>query len=112
MQNKVERVFRRLKAEGKIKIAKDIAMKKWVPNFKAGIFKRMKYNARMNGLSEEDIEFCLLHEEGHFKCPVKKKRMVLFGNLISVILSVYKLFPILWCYRHVSFSFIYSCLGF
>ena len=82
--DKVERVFRRLKAEGKIKIAKDIAMKKWVPNFKAGIFKKMKYNARMNGLSEEDIEFCLLHEEGHFKCPVKKREW--FYLVISSLL--------------------------
>jgi beta-lactamase regulating signal transducer with metallopeptidase domain len=31
----------------------------------------IKYNDRMNELSKEDIEFCLLHEEGHLKNPVK-----------------------------------------
>lgn len=69
--DKVERVYRRLKAEGKIQIARNIVKKKWLPNFKAGMFKRIKYNPLMNELPEDDIEFCLLHEEGHFKHPVK-----------------------------------------
>jgi hypothetical protein len=39
--DKVEEVFLRLKAEGKIQIARDIVIKKSVPNFKAGIFKKI-----------------------------------------------------------------------
>lgn len=83
--DKVERVFQRLKTEGKIQIARDIVIKKSVPNFKAGIFKKIKYNERMMELSEEGIEFCLLHEEGHFKIPVKIRD---WTYLVILILSL------------------------
>ena len=78
--DKVKREFWRLKAEGKIAIAKDIVTRRWVRNFKAGMFKKIKYNDRMNVLSEEDIGFCLLHEEGHFRHPIKKRHWLYFAT--------------------------------
>ena len=109
--DKVERVFRQLKAEGKIRIAKDVAIENKEPNFKAGS-KKIKYNERMNELSEEDIEFGLLHEEGHFKCPVKKIDwffLIIPLTLLFPFLLLVFMYPFLSQYI-VYITFIYMLL--
>ena len=93
--DKVKREFWRLKAEGKIAIAKDIVTRRWVRNFKAGMFKKIKYNDRMNVLSEEDIGFCLLHEEGHFRHPIKKRHWLYFATPFLLFLLFW------WVNMHV-----------
>lgn len=76
--DRVERVFQRLRDEGKIKKGKHIAVDRRVPTFEVdGIFKKtVKYNEQMNELSEEDVEMGLLHEEGHLRNPIKKRHII------------------------------------
>ena len=90
--DKVKREFWRLKAEGKIAIAKDIVTRRWVLNFKAGMFKKIKYNDQMNELSKEDIGFCLLHEEGHFRHPIKKRHWLYLAIpfLLFLLINMYE----------------------
>jgi Zn-dependent protease with chaperone function len=100
---KVEKVFKRLRKEGRLKIARNIAIDRRVPNFEAdnGLFKKtINYNIQMNELSEEDIEMCLLHEEGHLRYPYNKKEtFLLVWPLLLLLLtmicfsSLDKLFP-------------------
>ena len=68
--DKVTKEFKKLVAQGKINKAKKVKDTK-VDYFKAGIHKVIKYNIQMNELTKEDIDFCLLHEEGHYNNPIK-----------------------------------------
>ena len=71
--DKVTKEFEKLIDQGKINKAKRVKATKRIDDLKAaGIMRKtIKYNPQINELLEEDIDFCLLHEEGHFVNPVK-----------------------------------------
>ena len=71
--DRVTKEFEKLIDQGKINKAERVKATKRIYNLKAAgiIRKTIKYNPQINGSLEEDIDFYLLHEEGHFVNPVK-----------------------------------------
>jgi len=65
--DKVTIQFEKLQSQGKINLAEKVKMSN-VDTFKAKLsgLKTIEYNERMIKLQDEEINFWLLHEEGHF----------------------------------------------
>lgn len=85
--DKVTIQFEKLKSQGKINIAEKVK-KSDVDTFEAGLFcKTIKYNKEMKNLSDDVINFWLLHEEGHFDNPNPWLELVyiLTPSLLAVI---------------------------
>ena len=95
--DKVTIQFEKLKSQGKINIAEKVKISD-VDNFNAGLgSKTIKYNAGMNKLQDDEINFFLLHEEGHFDNPQKIMHyiyllIILFLSLIPFIIVKFYLF--------------------
>ena len=93
--DKVTKEFEKLIDQGKINKAKRVKATKRIDDLKAaGIMRKtIKYNPQINELLEEDIDFCLLHEEGHFVNPVKGVEwfylIIPFLSVVTVTLLVY-----------------------
>ena len=69
--DKITQEFNYLRLHGKIKKIEHVKASN-VRNFSAGKFKKViKYNPNMNLLGKTEIDFCLLHEEGHYANPIK-----------------------------------------
>ena len=87
IMDKVTIQFNKLKLQGKIKNGEKVNIAK-VNNFKAGSdkSKTILYNKNMNELLNDEIDFWLLHEEGHFVHSEKKSFCSLIG--LSLLLTV------------------------
>lgn len=93
--DKVRIQFDKLKLQGKIRIAEKVNIAK-VNNFKADSKSNsILYNENMNKLIDDDIDFMLLHEDGHFINPIKKIHMFyfrcifVFAILMAIILLIF-----------------------
>ena len=87
---KVLTQFNNLILQGKINKAKKVKIAK-VYNFKSGLFfKIIKYNKNMNKLTNDEINFCLLHEEGHYVNAIKIRHWAyLVMSYILISISIY-----------------------
>ena len=84
--DEVSTQFNNLVLQGKINKAKKVKMAN-VYNFKSGlIFKIIKYNKNMNKLTNDDIDFCLLHEEGHYVNAIKIRH---FAYIVIPVILIY-----------------------
>lgn len=65
--NKIELVFAELKKNGVIPSNRKLRSSILTPNFRSAIIFRntISYNRKFRDMQEEDLRFCLLHEEGH-----------------------------------------------
>ena len=72
--------FEKLKSQGKINIAEKVRMSK-VDTFEAKS-KAIEYNKGMNKLQNDEINFYLLHEEGHF---VDRRTKYIIITIIFII---------------------------
>lgn len=65
--NKIQSIFEELKLKGHIQSKRKIKSSKFAINFKAGLlfYNTIFYNPKLSNMNEENIRFCLLHEEGH-----------------------------------------------
>ncbi len=90
--DKVRIQFEKLKNQGKIRIAEKVKKLSKVDTFEAGFSvkgpKTIKYNGGMNKLQDDEINFWLLHEEGHFKNPFKKTQYVYLGILFILLIPL------------------------
>ena len=91
--DKVTIQFEKLKSQGKINIAEKVKISD-VDNFNAGLgSKTIKYNAGMNKLQDDEINFWLLHEEGHFDNSFKIIHYVYLGGILLILLIPLRLAP-------------------
>lgn len=84
MMDNVTQEFESLVAQGKISKAKKVKTAK-VNNFRIlKGSKTIRYNSQMNQFSKEDIDFFLLHEEGHLKNPFKLIEWIILATIILI----------------------------
>jgi len=97
--DKVSTQFNNLVLQGKINKANKVKITK-LPDFRSGLFSKIiKYNKNMNKLTNDNINFCLLHEEGHYVNPIKIYHWAylaiiimlyfVFGFIVNNILNLY-----------------------
>lgn len=86
--DKVLTQFNDLALQGKINKAKKVKVAK-VDNFKSELFSKIiKYNRNMNKLTNDEINFCLLHEEGHYVNAIKKRHWAYLTIIIMLYLAI------------------------
>ena len=99
--DKVTIQFKKLKSQGEINIAKKVKMSK-VDNFQAiKKYKTIEYDKGMNKLQDDEINFWLLHEEGHLENPIKKIHCIYLGCILII-----SLIPLMLAFGFYFFSSI------
>ena len=87
--DKVTIQFEKLQSQGKINLAEKVKMSN-IDTFEAESslkdHKTIKYNEGMINLQDDEINFWLLHEEGHFVDPMKKIHRLYFFVIIFISL--------------------------
>lgn len=93
--DKVRTQFEELKSQGKIVIAEKVKKSSKVDNFEAIKKSRtIKYNDGMIKLQDDDINFWLLHEEGHLFDPLKVTPIVYL--VIIILISFFPLILVIF----------------
>ena len=111
--DKVSTQFNNLVLQGKINKAKKVKMAN-VYNFKSGLFSKIiKYNKNMNKLTNDDINFCLLHEEGHYVNAIKIHHLaylvilyILIWLSVDIFLNKYFQYNFLLIFVHGFLTFL------
>jgi Zn-dependent protease with chaperone function len=84
---KIKLIFEELKSKGLISSKRKIKPSRIVPNFKSGLvfYNTIIYNPKLSPMQENNIRFCLLHEEGHkVKHQYGTPGIILFLILASI----------------------------